>query len=84
MNNKLTIVTDSHTEALAIYLQGRLRAEVDFIDDFTPFLLVECCEMYARDIPLIVEALQIDSEERGVYDEDADEIRWPEQLGELV
>lgn len=81
--NKLTIVTDDHSEAVAIYVLGTLRANVDFIDEFTPSLLIECYEAFARDVPVVIETANINSDEIGLYDDDAGEVNWPTELWRL-
>ena len=81
---KLTIVTDSHSESVAVYILGTLRAQVDFIDEFTPSLLIECYEMYARNVAVVIEHATIDSDAIGLWDDDAAEVQWPSELWSLA
>jgi len=79
---KLTIVVDTHAEQLAIYIDGMHRGQWDE-SDFSTSDLIECYEWYARDVAVVLERIEVNSQHLRIWSDDAGEVEWPEQLGAL-
>jgi hypothetical protein len=78
----LTIVYDTYSECHTIYIGGICRGEWDE-GNFEITDLIECYETFARDQPVVIERIEVDSYDLGIYD-DFEGVKWPEQLGELM
>jgi hypothetical protein len=78
----LTIVYDNYSEEHAVYINGMCRGNWDD-GNFEISDLVECYETFARDQPVVIERIEIESDVLEIYD-DEDGVDWPEQLGRLL
>lgn len=82
----LYIVTDTHTQGHAIYIEGVLRGEWDE-GGLTPDELMTCYKQFAHMRSVKLRSLEVDSQAMGFYiesDSDDGYVEWPEHYGELL
>lgn len=77
----LSLVVDSHSEQVAIYIDGVLRGEYE--SNPSPEELFDCYSAYAHEKPVVIELYDIDLEGTELFDDANGIVDWPDQIAGL-